>query len=188
MSFRRSSHWLQSNVWPTTLKASTSGNNSRPRSVSAYSMRGGLPPKSVRSISWSFTISRRRATKVRLLIGKSPECSSIVRLGPSARSRAMSNVHLSPIICSAPETGQPSISRRRKVISVGNANSWFAVRINKSLRVFDIHFRVNSWIVIAVSKRERSTQKNTNPTKSHEADCSRLNRKLTVCVTITSPP
>src|SRR5947207_1761182 len=39
----------------------------------------------------------------------------MVRFGPAARSLATSKVHLSPIICSAPAMGQPSILRRRTI-------------------------------------------------------------------------
>jgi len=35
-----------------------------------------------------------------------------VRFGPFAKSLATSKVHLSPIICSAPAIGHPSILRR----------------------------------------------------------------------------
>jgi len=111
--FLRSSQSLHSNDCPTSLKASSKGTNTNPRSVSAYSICGGLPPKSVRSSRRSLTMSRRRPTRVRLLIGSRLECSSIVRLGPVAKSRMISIVHLSPIICSAPAIGQPSRSRLR---------------------------------------------------------------------------
>src|SRR2546428_14169622 len=58
-------------------------------------------------------MSRRRPSSVRLLIGCNAASKSVVRLGPFARSRTTSIVHLSPTICSAPAIGQPSPSRRR---------------------------------------------------------------------------
>src|SRR6266550_7039543 len=51
---------------------------------------------------------------VRLLMGCRSSSNSVVRLGPAQRSRTTSMVHLSPISCSAPAIGQPSILRRRK--------------------------------------------------------------------------
>src|SRR5689334_18207950 len=75
-------------------------------------MCGGLPPKSVRAMKLSFSMSRSRATRVRLLIGSRLFSSSIVRFGPDTNSRTTSIVHLSPSICSAPVIGQPSSSRR----------------------------------------------------------------------------
>jgi len=109
----RSSQELQSNFSPTARSAPSKGSNRWPLWVRTYSTCGGLPGYSCRIINSSRSMSRSRPTSVRLLIGCNPASSSVVRLGPDDKSRTTSMVHLSPINCNAPETGQPSPSRRR---------------------------------------------------------------------------